>query len=89
MPHAEDTRTVPYLPQQMYEMVADVRRYPEFLPWCKALRVRSEVLDVEGRGLLVAGGSDCHGGVKGDPPALGKVRVPLEMLRPLRERLGR
>ncbi len=54
MPHAEDTRTVPYLPQQMYEMVADVRRYPDFLPWCKALRVRSEVLDVEGRGLLVA-----------------------------------
>lgn len=41
------------------------------------------------RGLLVAGGSDCHGGVKGEPPALGKVRVPLEMLRPLRERLGR
>ena len=43
----------------------------------------------EERGLLVAGGSDCHGGVKGEPPALGKVRVPLETLRPLRERLGR
>ena len=54
MPHAEDTRTVPYTPAQMFDLVADVRRYPEFLPWCKALRIRSEEVDGEGRGTLVA-----------------------------------
>lgn len=42
MPHAEETRVVPYDAAAMFELVADVRRYPEFLPWCKALRVRSE-----------------------------------------------
>jgi coenzyme Q-binding protein COQ10 len=54
MPHAEDTRTVPYTPAQMFDLVADVRRYPEFLPWCKALRVRSDDVDTAGNGLLVA-----------------------------------
>ena len=28
------TAIVPYTPQQMFDLVADVERYPEFLPWC-------------------------------------------------------
>lgn len=40
------------------------------------------------RGLLVSGGSDCHGGVKGKRPEMGKVRVPVTKLAPLLERLG-
>jgi coenzyme Q-binding protein COQ10 len=31
--HAEQ-RIVPYTPEQMYRLVADIARYPEFLPWC-------------------------------------------------------
>ena len=38
--HAEK-RIVPYTPEQMFDLVADVGRYPEFLPWCLAARVRS------------------------------------------------
>lgn len=34
---------MPYSAEQMYELVADVARYPEFLPWCAAARVRSSV----------------------------------------------
>lgn len=30
---------VPYSALQMYELVADVERYPEFLPWCTAARI--------------------------------------------------
>lgn len=37
--HSE-TRELPYSPDQMYQLVADVARYPEFLPWCAAARVR-------------------------------------------------
>lgn len=37
--HAE-TRELPYSPDRMFELVADVARYPEFLPWCAAARVR-------------------------------------------------
>ncbi|MFT3808611.1 MAG: type II toxin-antitoxin system RatA family toxin [Micropepsaceae bacterium] len=54
MPHAHDTRIVPHGAAQMFDLVADIRRYPEFLPWCKALRVRSEETDEQGRGLVTA-----------------------------------
>lgn len=30
---------VPYTAEQMYALVADIERYPDFLPWCTALRV--------------------------------------------------
>ena len=41
MPIHEETRHLPYTAQQMYDLVADVARYPEFLPWTAAARVRS------------------------------------------------
>ena len=41
MPHHDETRVLPYTPQQMYDLVADVARYPEFLPWTAAARIRS------------------------------------------------
>ena len=37
--HAE-RRVVAYAPTQLFELVADVPRYPEFLPWCQAGRIR-------------------------------------------------
>ena len=37
--HSE-TRYLPYSPQQMYDLVADVAQYPDFLPWCAAARIR-------------------------------------------------
>jgi coenzyme Q-binding protein COQ10 len=33
---------MPYKPEQLFALVADVGRYPEFLPWCKAARVLEE-----------------------------------------------
>src|SRR5688500_4652678 len=41
MPHHAETRHLPYSPEQLFELVADVPRYPEFLPWVAAVRVRS------------------------------------------------
>lgn len=40
MPTHAEIRTVPYSAQQMYDLVADVGAYPEFLPWCAAARIR-------------------------------------------------
>ena len=42
MPRHSDTRALPYTPEQMYALVADVGRYGEFLPWVSAIRVRSD-----------------------------------------------
>ena len=33
---------LPFTPLQMYELVADIRRYPEFLPWCTSAEVLDE-----------------------------------------------
>ncbi len=41
MPTHSETKRLPYTPQQMYDLVADVAKYPEFLPWCAAARIRS------------------------------------------------
>jgi len=41
MPRHTETRKLPYSPEQMFALVADVGRYPEFLPWVSAIRVRS------------------------------------------------
>ena len=41
MPKHNETRALPYTPEQMFDLVADVARYPEFLPWVSAIRVRS------------------------------------------------
>ncbi len=41
MPSHSETRTLPFTAQQMYDLVADVASYPEFLPWTAAARIRS------------------------------------------------
>ena len=41
MPTHAERRFLPYTPEQLYKLVADVERYPEFLPWCIAVRVRN------------------------------------------------
>ena len=41
MPRHSETKYLPYSPEQMFDLVADVARYDEFLPWVSAVRVRS------------------------------------------------
>lgn len=39
MPQHRDIQFSPYTPRQLFALVADVPRYPEFLPWCRAARI--------------------------------------------------
>lgn len=41
MPTHSEKRSLPYSAAQMYDLVADVASYPEFLPWCSAARIRT------------------------------------------------
>ena len=45
MPKYSERKLVPYRPDQMFDLVADVRRYAEFLPWVMAMRVRKDAPD--------------------------------------------
>lgn len=42
MPTHAEKRVLRYTPEQMFNLVADVRRYPEFLPWCVGARIVSQ-----------------------------------------------
>ncbi|NCU11266.1 MAG: type II toxin-antitoxin system RatA family toxin [Sphingomonadaceae bacterium] len=42
MPGIREVRRLPYSAEQMYDLVADVARYAEFLPWVVATRVRAD-----------------------------------------------
>ncbi|MBT2185577.1 type II toxin-antitoxin system RatA family toxin [Sphingobium nicotianae] len=42
MPKHAETRRLPYTPEQMFDLVADVAAYPQFLPWVSAIRIRSD-----------------------------------------------
>ena len=42
MPRHSETRHLPYSPEQLFDLVADVKSYPEFVPWISAIRVRSD-----------------------------------------------
>ena len=42
MPHHHERRSLPHSAAQMYDLVGDVRRYPEFLPWVSAVRIRND-----------------------------------------------
>ncbi len=41
MPGIREKRVLPYSSEQMFDLVADVGRYKEFLPWVIATRIRA------------------------------------------------
>lgn len=53
MPRFDTTRRVEFTPEQMFALVADVEKYPLFLPMCKALHIRSRK-ELNGSALLLA-----------------------------------
>lgn len=53
MPVHHETKILPYTAQQMYDLVADVAAYPQFLPWTAAARVRSRT-PIEGGEVMEA-----------------------------------
>jgi coenzyme Q-binding protein COQ10 len=56
MPTHSEQRMLPYTPEQMYALVADVERYPEFLPWCVAARINERTAEVIDADLVIGFG---------------------------------
>ena len=53
MPKFDTTRPVVHRAEQMFDLVADVESYPQFLPMCESLKVRSRK-ERDGKTLLIA-----------------------------------
>jgi coenzyme Q-binding protein COQ10 len=54
MPKFSSKRRVSHSASQMFDLVADVERYPEFVPLCKSLKVRQRALQADGTEIVVA-----------------------------------
>ena len=54
MPQFSTTRRVQHSAADMFDLVADVERYPQFVPLCQSLAVRRRSTDEEGREVIVA-----------------------------------
>jgi coenzyme Q-binding protein COQ10 len=54
MPQFSTTRRVQHAATEMFDLVADVGRYPQFVPLCRELKVRRRVLRDDGAEVLVA-----------------------------------
>src|SRR5262249_4064061 len=54
MPEFSNTRRVRHSAAHMFDLVADVERYPEFVPLCRSLKVRKRLPEPEGVKLVVA-----------------------------------
>ncbi len=46
MPTHAEKRVLPYSREQLFDLVSDVERYPEFLPWCLGCRVKKRTEDI-------------------------------------------
>ena len=54
MPRFSNKRRVPHTADQMFDLVADVERYPEFVPLCQALKVRQRHANPDGTETLIS-----------------------------------
>ena len=45
MPNLTQTKTLPHSASSMYELVLDIEKYPEFLPWCKGAKITKIITD--------------------------------------------
>lgn len=54
MPQFTTKRRVRHSAAQMFDLVADIDHYPEFVPLCRATRLRRRTQDAEGRDVLIS-----------------------------------
>src|ERR1700732_548183 len=54
MPQFSTSRPVRHSVGEMFDLVADVERYPQFVPLCRSLKVRNRISEPEGVGVLIA-----------------------------------
>ena len=54
MPQFSTKRRVRHAATEMFDLVADMERYPEFVPLCRSLKVRQRTAGPDGTEIVVA-----------------------------------
>ena len=53
MPTHAERRILPHAPEQLFDLVADIEAYPQFLPWCRASRITNRYDNVVVADLII------------------------------------
>lgn len=53
MPTHAEQRILPYSQEQLFNLVADIESYPQFLPWCVALRIKSRKQNILNADMMI------------------------------------
>ncbi len=53
MPIHSEKKILPHSARQMFDLIADIAAYPQFLPWCAAARVRGVSVLADGSGEII------------------------------------
>jgi ribosome-associated toxin RatA of RatAB toxin-antitoxin module len=80
VPHISRSALVPFSAERMFELVNDVERYPEFLPWCASARVHDR-----GENELVAELEISRGGMRHRFVTRNALAPPVRMTLSLEE----
>src|SRR5438067_13331409 len=54
MPRFSNKRRVAHTADQMFDLVADVERYPEFVPLCQSIRTRQRCTNPDGTEVVIS-----------------------------------
>jgi coenzyme Q-binding protein COQ10 len=54
MPQFSSKRRVRHTAREMFDLVADIERYPEFVPLCKSLKIRQRTARADGTETVIA-----------------------------------
>ena len=76
MPQFTTRRQVRHAADDMFHLVADVERYPEFVPLCKALKVRQRNASGEGVEIVIADMTVSQPGHAGQAKSANPGRIP-------------
>lgn len=78
-----ETRVLPYTPEQLFTLVADIEKYPEFLPWCRAARITQRNKDSFLGELIISFSHMTErytSRVIPTPPSTGEGRIEVELV---------
>jgi len=53
MPRHQELRKLPYTAEQVFDLIMDIEKYPEFLPWCLAVRMNKKEADYLNADMLI------------------------------------
>ena len=89
MPTFSNRRRVAHTADQMFDLVADVERYPEFVPLCQQLKIRQRTPGPDGTEIVIADSRRAKVDLPDPDDPITRIRSMVEIRKNQRTRAAR